>query len=298
MPTAVKEETYEITRAETGMIEDNVEPGPGREEWDEIFRVQVPIGISYVFTPENVFSLYMIDLVQDVEGCISDDGGVQTDETADARNATVNDVVLLPAVMTVNDALYVGLRHPFTQVRIKYSTRGDGVGTVTWEYWTGAAWVALTGVVDGTSNFSAAAGTYLVTFTLPKNWAKTAVKGFSMFWVRGRVSAVTTAGTAATTGDQAWMHYALEHRATDLIKVERRDSSENVRVPLIGPTQYALVKEFADVDKKAHLDIAGVEIAREGEWLAALIQSTAGVIDASESYLSLTCKRIRHTLFE
>ncbi|MBU1449321.1 hypothetical protein KKF45_05750, partial [Patescibacteria group bacterium] len=83
MATRVKEETYEITRAEPGIIQDNVEPGPGQEEWDEIFRVQVPLGISYLFTPENIFSLYLLDLVQDIEGCVSDDGGVQTDETAD-----------------------------------------------------------------------------------------------------------------------------------------------------------------------------------------------------------------------
>jgi len=297
--TQVKEESFEITQLTPGMSGVDVEPGDDLVEWDDLFRYKVPIGFSYVVKPIDFFSAYLQYLQEGVGGCVSDDGGTQTNETVDANNATVNDVVLLPAVMTAGDALYIGYRHPFNLTVVKYSTRGDGVGTVTWEYWNGTAWVALLGVVDGTSNFSAAAGTYNISWAIPADWAKTTVLGFNFYWVRGRVSAVTGAGTAATLGDQIWIYtVASEVRAIDRVRVQVRDASEEGRRTIFGPLQYAQIKDFQDITKFAHPDIEREIVLPEDHWLVIEVRSTAGVIDASDCYFKLSCKRIRHTLFE
>jgi len=296
MVTKVAEETYELKR-EDMTSEADIEPGKGLTEWDELYRYKVPVGYNYLLSRGSTLSLYLQYLQEAVGGCVADDGGTQTNETVDANEATANDVVLLATPMAVDDALYIGASYPFSLTRIKYSTRGDGVGTVTWEYWNGTAWAALSGVTDGTSNFSVAAGTYNVSWTVPTNWAKTTVLGFSLYWVRARVSAVTTAGTAATTGDQLWIYAAAtEVRVTDLVKLEARDESENNRTPLLQ-ARYSQLKEFQDVDLKAHLSLDEELVIPEGKWLVILGQPTAGVWDASASYLVLTTKRFRSAIW-
>lgn len=122
---------------------------------------------------------------------IAEDGGVFTDETTEANSSTTNDMTLTPATPAVNDAYYFG--HPeadWTQLKINVSTAGSGF-TLTWEYWTGATWAALSGVTDGTSNFSNSGLNY-VSWSLP-SWATTTVNSQGpYYYVRARVSAVTT----------------------------------------------------------------------------------------------------------
>ena len=300
METEVREETYEITQLETGIVATDVEPGDDKDEWDNLWRVQVPVGLSYVIRPEDFFALYLYDLEEYVEGAVADDGAVQTNETAEAREATANDMTLLPAAPAVADAYYFGSRHPFTKLRIHATTAGEGVWVITWEYYNGTAWAALLGIVDGSeaagAGFTAAAGDWDVTFTLPITWAKVDVDGHSLYWIRARVSGYTSV-VAAPTGDYAYVNSALEHFATDKIKIETRDASEEGRKVLMAPIQYAQIKDFQDVDKLAHFDIAEPVAIPEGHWIAIMGKSTAGVMDVSASHFKLGCKRVRHTLF-
>ena len=135
-------------------------------------------------------------VTRDVVAAISDDGGVFTDETADANDAGANDVVLIPASPVVNDAFYVGFDLRFQEVDFVASTLATD-GAVTWEYFDGTAFVALSGVVDDTVGFTVSPGT--VSFTLPSDWAKTTVNSQGPFYyVRARV---TTAGTTTALGD-------------------------------------------------------------------------------------------------
>ena len=83
-----------------------------------------------------------------------------------------------------------------------------------------------------------------------------------------------------------------------MIKVELRDSSEGGAKLVLGPLTYNQVKEFQDKDLKAHPDIGGPVAVGEGMWLAVMVKLTQGVLDVSSSYFALTCKRIRHTLFD
>lgn len=129
-----------------------------------------------------------------------DDGGVFTDETADANSADANDVALLPAVEAVNDAFYFGDNlSAFNAIKINIGTAGVG-GTIAWEYYNGAAWAALT-CTDNTTGFTAA-GTNTVTFTPPGDWAKTVVNGTNAYWVRARVTAANF--TAQPLATQIW----------------------------------------------------------------------------------------------
>lgn len=137
----------------------------------------------------------------DVAAAISDDGGTFVNETADANNATVGDVVLTPAVPVVNDAFYVGFRFRFQELDLVVSTAGVG-GTLAWEYWNGAAWAALPGLDDTTSGFTAAAGAYTVSWALPTNWAKNTVNLQGPFYyIRARVATAGTSGAVGTSAD-------------------------------------------------------------------------------------------------
>lgn len=144
-----------------------------------------------------------------VTGAVAVDGGVTTDETVPANNAAVNDMTLLPAVPVADDAYdFVGSQM-YGGVRVNIGTQGVGVWTIVWEYYnTAGAWVALAGVVDGTTGFTAAAGSRDVTFTIPTNWANTAVYGKTGYHVRARVSAYTSIVTQPL-GTQAWLLDAL-----------------------------------------------------------------------------------------
>jgi hypothetical protein len=132
----------------------------------------------------------------DVNAAISDDGGVFTDETTDANDAGVDDVVLIPASPAANDAFYVGYDLRFTELDFVIGTVATD-GAVTWEYWDGSAWTALSGVVDDTVGFTVSPGT--AAWDLPSDWAQTTVNSQGPFYyVRARV---TTVGTSTATGD-------------------------------------------------------------------------------------------------
>lgn len=132
-----------------------------------------------------------------------DDGGVFTDDTTDANSAAANDVPLMPAVPVLNDAFYFGegfaTSGTWNALKINLGTAGVG-GTIAWEYYNGAAWVALT-VTDGTNGFTTA-GTNYVTWTIPADMGHVAVNGQDRYWVRARV---LTAFAPIPLATQIWV---------------------------------------------------------------------------------------------
>ncbi len=118
-------------------------------------------------------------------------GTAFVDETADANSATDNDWQLFPATEANDDYVAFGFTSVFPQIRFDYANGVAGtVGTVAWEYWDGAAWTALSGVVDSTSGFTAAAADNLVvTWTVPLDWAaRTISTSASLFFMRAKVT--------------------------------------------------------------------------------------------------------------
>ncbi len=150
-------------------------------------------------------ALMNVPLEKSVGGAILDDGGVLTVETTDANSVAAGDVSLLPTLgnIGVGDAFYIGSASPFTAARISVGTAGAGTWTVTWEYYNGTTWVALTGVVDGTVGFKTV-GTNEVSWSYPTDFRLTTVNSTRLYWVRGRVSAFTSA-TVAPLGTQLWV---------------------------------------------------------------------------------------------
>jgi hypothetical protein len=148
---------------------------------------------------------------------IAEDGGVQTDETVAANSVAANDMNLLPASPQKNDAYYFGGSIKFETVRLNVGTAGVGTWTLTYEYWNGSAWVALSYVADGTNGFKTA-GINDINFLRPSDWQKKLLLTRNVYWIRARVSSFTSK-TTQPLGTKAW-HY---QRVFDL---PSKDTSE------------------------------------------------------------------------
>jgi len=141
-----------------------------------------------------------------VGGAKLEDGGVFTDYTTEINEASANDVKLLPDMtnggLVVNDAFYFGLDKKWGQLWLNIGVPAVGNYALTHEYWDGAAWSALAGVIDNTSEFSVA-GKHNIKWTVPGDWALKVVDGDNLYWIRARVSAVVTY-TTQPLGTQGW----------------------------------------------------------------------------------------------
>ena len=117
-------------------------------------------------------------------------GPVFVDETVAFNDATDADFDPFPAGNVNGDYVAIGSQDTFSQVIFDNANGTAGtVGTVTWEYWNGAAWTALAGVVDGTTGFTAAVSDgQTLTFTLPADWAMLTLNGVSAFYIRAVVT--------------------------------------------------------------------------------------------------------------
>lgn len=133
-------------------------------------------------------------LSEAVGGAVAEEIGVgQTDETAEANSVAPNDMILLPTTPEVNDAYYIGAAaHTFSYVIFNMGRAGNGVWTITWEYWNGLGWGALANVADATDGFRGTTGHRHVSFTIPGDWAPSVIMAMNLFWIRGRVSAYTS----------------------------------------------------------------------------------------------------------
>lgn len=126
-------------------------------------------------------------------------GNVFVDVTATLNDATANNTQPF-TTGAIGDYFAVGYTNNYGPLKLQIGTAGT-VGAVAWEYWNGTAWTALAGVVDNTTGFKAAAGTYTVTFTIPADWAPTILNGSaSLYYVRARVTTGFTVNPLLTQG--------------------------------------------------------------------------------------------------
>lgn len=141
-----------------------------------------------------------------VGGAVADDGGAQTDETSEARNATVNDMTLLPACtnggLVVGDTYYWGFARTWNRLWQNIGIPAIGNYALEHVYWDGDSWELLPDFVDETGEF-AIAGLNKMTWTIPGDWAQTTIQGMNLYWVGVRVTAVVTY-TQQPKGTQAW----------------------------------------------------------------------------------------------
>lgn len=141
--------------------------------------------------------------LQPVDSAVTQDDTVLVDVTTDLNDPATT-TAAYPAVPTTLDAMIFGCRHPFSRLTVDVDTAGVGAYAVTWEYWNGSAYAALSGVTDGTSGFKTA-GTNDVTFTVPSGWAASS----ALFNIRARVT--TTGFTTIPLLSQAWT--GIAHQA-------------------------------------------------------------------------------------
>lgn len=135
-----------------------------------------------------------------------DDGGVFTSYVAEANNQTTDDFPLLPAVPVVGDAVYFAAASPISALSMRIDTAADGVFTIAWETWDGAAWVTPETVQDGSVGFSAP-GVVRVNVGSATKQVATTVNGVLAYWVRARVTAFTSLATVPLAGYVAALCY-------------------------------------------------------------------------------------------
>ncbi len=131
-----------------------------------------------------------------VDACLIEDnsGASFVDETTDANSAAANDVTFTTP-MDTEDAIYVGRNKQFRSISFLIGTQGAGAAVeaeTEWEYSQGSdTWGALTGVVDGTVAFTAAAGEQILSFDIPVDWATDTINSLGPhYWIRLRCTAL------------------------------------------------------------------------------------------------------------
>lgn len=147
-------------------------------------------------TPQAVGKFLMLDA----------SGPTWVDDTTDINSAGAGDVLLMPGTEaagiegTGDTANFGHATKKFTGIKITIDTAGT-VGAVAWEYWNGTAWTLLTtahNLVDSSTGYTAGTSTYLITWTVPTNWALKTLNAVSAYWVRSRVTTAYTINPVAT----------------------------------------------------------------------------------------------------
>lgn len=149
---------------------------------------------------------------------------VYVDETAEFNSAAAGDVnPWPPAGEAIGDQFAIGFADKFGTLSIDVGTVGTD-GTLTWKYWNGSAWVALEGVTDSTTGFTAS-GVNTVIWTVPPDWKKSIINGSaSLYFVVAEVLTLYTIDPILDTGDIVGTEqcripsgfYAGQSRQTDI----------------------------------------------------------------------------------
>lgn len=111
------------------------------------------------------------------------------------------------ATPALNDAVYFGsTQGPFRQVVINIGVAGVFNAAMTWEIWTGAAWVSTVNYIStdtlALQSGSAPVGTHLIVVESPVGWATTTINGVSAYWIRVRITSFTSWTTSPTQTGQ------------------------------------------------------------------------------------------------
>jgi hypothetical protein len=126
-----------------------------------------------------------------------EDGGVVANLSVSGAEAgyTAN-YQLFPDTEVVNDAAYFGADNVFGALYFDMSATVAvyGADALTWEYYNGTAWTALTLIYDNTDTTAGDGKRSFqqdgyVIFSAPTDWATYSVGGQLAYWIRARVSA-------------------------------------------------------------------------------------------------------------
>jgi hypothetical protein len=203
----------------------------------------IGIGAAGRIRVSGLMSVDIDDNPTDADAAIADDGGVFTNETTAANNATTNDMTLLPATPAVNDAYYFGYLKKFQQVDLNISTAGAGTWTIVWEYYDGSTWQSLPDITDPSSGFTAS-GLQNISWTMPNDWEMTTINSQGPFYfARARVSAYTSI-TTQPLGQEVDIRAIPQWRPGDALYVSR-----------VGYSEIDIIDVAGLVDDTSYIDI-------------------------------------------
>lgn len=203
-------------------------------EYDEFPPATAAKTASYEVLTTDLGRTLLVDATT-----VTFDAGIQEDnsgssfidETTDLNDAGANDVAVFPAGAGDNDAFYFGSAGKFAGIACNTGTAGIGTYAVTWEYWDGGNWVALAGVVDGTTGFQTALEKN-VTFQVPSDWTANTVNSQGpFFYIRARRNAGTVTTDPLITQAKVFTTVLLPAAATArtgfTVSIVKIDSSNN-----------------------------------------------------------------------
>ena len=169
-------------------------------------------------------------------------GPTLADQSADALDAGVGDVLIMDASESTTDYFVVAAAKPFSRVVFDNTGGVQGAGgTGIWEYWNGTAWTTLESApdfADGTADFTNVVGVVNLDFAPPVDWQP---KGEGdgtfdtvgpLFMIRNRITGVY--GTNPTY---------------DTVAVEDRTTANIVSVRAIAPVVAAPFGTFPGASK-------------------------------------------------
>jgi len=108
------------------------------------------------------------------------------------------------STMAVNDSMYFGLTaQTWNNIYLNVLTALAATGlTSVWEYWNGTAWTTFTPTLGGTGSL-ASVGALSAEWSLPlQGWVLKTINGLSAYWVRQRVTAITSVTTYPRQGSR------------------------------------------------------------------------------------------------
>ncbi len=243
--------SYEIKSPDGGLftkrpahdIDDSQSPDAQNFDPSEVGRVKKRLGhikftASAKGSPTGTFISGLVAATSNGASALKawqfdESAGTFVDETTDFNSAAAADVNPFPATEATLDYFAIGSKVPFLGLNIIISTAGIG-GTVTWEYWNGSAWAALTGLSDLTVGFTATASAtaYLVVWEYPSTWATTAINGTTAYYVRARCTGVYSTNPVLTGGSLRGRSMVIAAEGSTV-----QDISDGVwNTPITGPT--------------------------------------------------------------
>lgn len=105
---------------------------------------------------------------------------------------TLDDMNLLPVILTLGDSYYWGYDQIFARILQDIGIAGAGTYILVWEYSLGGnLWSSCVDLNDGTNNFQIF-GLNTISHSSQANWAKDTLLGRNLYWIRARVSNVGT----------------------------------------------------------------------------------------------------------
>jgi len=156
--------------------------------------------IAKTSTPRSALSILCDGFVEETAAA------VQTDHTAEAREATANDLNLNPMSDTVLDKIYIGSNYKFWQAQVQVGISGVGNWTNTWYYWNGA-WTPVVGEIDGAVEWQFGAGLGLISHTPQGDWVTSLIQGKTLYWLMCRTDNFGSR-TTKPLGSQIWVAIA------------------------------------------------------------------------------------------